>query len=183
MTLYLLERLFSRVNSPVVNPGRAVSKCWITEVTFVRALSCVDTHVALEGLFLVACAPTHWTDKWCVHMESHVLLQALLPQKPVLTHPTLKVLLSEMHNHVTLKETDKSNDTPSLTVICNIFNWITFWSTQDAMSLSVICNIFNWVIVWPIQDTWTTISTVSLWISFSSSYVPKQMACFLYFNM
>jgi hypothetical protein len=107
MTLCLLERPFASVNSPVVDPSWAVSECCITGVTLVGALSCVDTHVAFERLFLAAGAPTHCTDKWCRCVESHVLLQALLPQKPVLTHLTLKVLLREMNNHVTLEKHNK----------------------------------------------------------------------------
>jgi hypothetical protein len=86
----------------VVCPGRSISKCSIAEFTLEGALSCVDTHVTLKGLFLGAAAPTYGTENWFAPMESHVLLQALHAHKAVLTHRTLKILFGDMHGHMTL---------------------------------------------------------------------------------
>lgn len=104
MTICSLERPFASVNSPVVDPSRANRKCCITEVTLVGALSCVDSHVVFERIFQVAGVPTYLTDKWSHCVQSHVLFTALSPQKSVLTHLTLEVLLSEMNDHMTLKK-------------------------------------------------------------------------------
>jgi hypothetical protein len=102
MIPFLLERPFACVNSFMVDPGCTICKGSITELTFEGALSCVDTHVTLEGLFLRAAAPTHRTNKGFVPVQSHMSLQAFHAHKPVVTHLTFKILFCEMYSHMTL---------------------------------------------------------------------------------